>query len=333
MTSRISCKALKPDSPDMHFLESFLEYIDRWEESTKPSGGGFLTDSTATGLRVTIQSTIDLLSYLHSQCGFKYLLTSRLSQDKLENLFGIIRQSSGCNDHPTVSQFLITVNLMAFFNLANSPKGGNCSQDVVKALLSPTDAPNASSSSLLDALDGLLEQGKVDDVDEAIQAVSEGDHEGYNEKRSNSALLYYVSGYVARKIIAKTACPDCASHLYVNREKACSNANVYFTAKFDNGGLVYPSPALSEAIQLMEGTFTSYFSKNELNVHSLPDIVNVLSSVTFPKLGCLLHEKATVVALVKFYILLRFRFLLKGLNKERDGHRERVKLLKQRRCR
>lgn len=52
MTARISCKALKADSPDTRFLESFLEYIDRWEESAKPSGGGFLTDSTATGLRV-----------------------------------------------------------------------------------------------------------------------------------------------------------------------------------------------------------------------------------------------------------------------------------------
>lgn len=102
---------------------------------------------------------------------------------------------------------------MAFFNLAKSPKGENCSQDVVKALLSPTDASDASSSSLFDALDGLFEQGKVDDVEGAIQAASEGDHEGYNEKRSNSALLYYVSGYVARKLIAKTACPDCDSSL------------------------------------------------------------------------------------------------------------------------
>ncbi|KAH7985711.1 hypothetical protein HPB52_025453 [Rhipicephalus sanguineus] len=84
-------------------------------------------------------------------------------------------------------------------------KGVFADQGMVVMLQPFTDASDASSTSLLDALDGLFEQGKVDDVDEAIQAVSEGDHEGYNEKRSNSALLYYVSGYVARKIIAKTA--------------------------------------------------------------------------------------------------------------------------------
>ncbi|KAH6924388.1 hypothetical protein HPB50_016529 [Hyalomma asiaticum] len=84
-------------------------------------------------------------------------------------------QKGVLTDHGMVVMFQpFTVNLMAFFNLAKSPKGGNCSQEVVKELLSPTDASDASSSSLFDALDGLFEQGKVDDVDEAIQAASEG---------------------------------------------------------------------------------------------------------------------------------------------------------------
>ena len=83
MTSRTSEKALKPDSPNMHFLIGFLEYLKEWEQHAKPAGGGFLTESTASGLRVTIKSTLDLLSYLTSTLGFKYLFTSRLSQDKL----------------------------------------------------------------------------------------------------------------------------------------------------------------------------------------------------------------------------------------------------------
>lgn len=115
MTSRTSEKALKPGSPNVQFLEGFLEYLQEWEQHAKPAGGGFLTQSTSSGLRVTIKSTLDLLSYLTSTVGFKYVLTSRLSQYKLENLFGIIRQPSGCNDHPTVSQFLMTVNLLAFY--------------------------------------------------------------------------------------------------------------------------------------------------------------------------------------------------------------------------
>lgn len=42
----------------------------------------FLTDSTAYGLRVTIQSTLDLSKYLYSCWNFKYLLTGKINQHK-----------------------------------------------------------------------------------------------------------------------------------------------------------------------------------------------------------------------------------------------------------
>ncbi|KAH6920884.1 hypothetical protein HPB50_028126 [Hyalomma asiaticum] len=211
MTSRTSEKALKPDTPNMHFLTGCLEYLKEWEQHAKPAGGGFLTESTASGLRVTIKSTLDLLSYLTSTLGFKYLLTSRLSQDKLENLCGIIRQSSGCNDHPTVSQFLVTVNLLAFYNLAKPPRGGNCPPDVIKALLSPNEL--STTTNLVDRIDGLLDRGSINDAEDVIQSLLSSDHQSYTEKKSNSALIYYVAGYVARKIISKNSCPQCAGCL------------------------------------------------------------------------------------------------------------------------
>jgi len=44
----------------------------------------FLTITTAQGLRVTIQSTIDLSKYLLEECGFEYVLTGKMCQDPLE---------------------------------------------------------------------------------------------------------------------------------------------------------------------------------------------------------------------------------------------------------
>lgn len=44
----------------------------------------FLTKSTAEGLRVTIKSVIELSKYLLDECGFKYVLTSKMNQDRLE---------------------------------------------------------------------------------------------------------------------------------------------------------------------------------------------------------------------------------------------------------
>jgi len=44
----------------------------------------FLTSSTANGLRITLSSTIGLTQYLLEDCGFSYVLTNKMNQDRLE---------------------------------------------------------------------------------------------------------------------------------------------------------------------------------------------------------------------------------------------------------
>ncbi|KAG0414684.1 hypothetical protein HPB47_008131 [Ixodes persulcatus] len=109
MTARIPSQGLKPGSSQEKDIKDTLEHLNKWEAFCEPSKAGFLSASTAEGLRVTLRGTLDLLKYVNEKLGFKYLLTSRLSQDCIEKLFGVIRQFSGCNDHPTATQFLITV--------------------------------------------------------------------------------------------------------------------------------------------------------------------------------------------------------------------------------
>lgn len=62
-------------------------WLDLWEDNvlnhTIPEGE-FLTKSTAEGLRVTIKSVIDLSKRLLEDCGFKYVLSSKMNQDRLE---------------------------------------------------------------------------------------------------------------------------------------------------------------------------------------------------------------------------------------------------------
>lgn len=48
------------------------------------SADEFLTSGTAQGLRLSLQSTMDLCRYLIDNCGFKYLLTGKVNQDNLE---------------------------------------------------------------------------------------------------------------------------------------------------------------------------------------------------------------------------------------------------------
>ncbi|KAH6939827.1 hypothetical protein HPB50_021872 [Hyalomma asiaticum] len=139
MTSRFATKALRPGSVAEDQLLSFLTYLTEWERHAAGQGG-FLSTSTAVGLRVTVSSVISVLDYLPNCVGYKYLMTSKLGQDPIENLFGIVSQPSGCNSHPTPQQFLITVSCLSFYGLAKSVSNGNAEPGVLTSLLEPDGA-------------------------------------------------------------------------------------------------------------------------------------------------------------------------------------------------
>ncbi|KAH7941088.1 hypothetical protein HPB49_009960 [Dermacentor silvarum] len=147
MTARYPAEALRPNSSGAERIKEMLDFLNKWEHQTDK--GHFLSDSTAEGLRVTLTSTLEMLEYLRKEVGFIYLLTSRLSQDKVENFFGIVRMSSGCNTHPTPQQFLLTVNCLSFYNLAQSVVGGNADGCVISSLLDTTDKEETSKGKLL----------------------------------------------------------------------------------------------------------------------------------------------------------------------------------------
>ncbi|XP_022169336.1 zinc finger MYM-type protein 1-like [Myzus persicae] len=100
MSSMLKIEGLEDIYP--YVLKNALVWLDNWEPNVTKnfiSEEKFLTKNTAEGLRITIQSSIDIINYLH-MCGFDYVLTSKIKQDCVEKFFGIIRQVAGPNDHP-----------------------------------------------------------------------------------------------------------------------------------------------------------------------------------------------------------------------------------------
>lgn len=68
-------------------IEESLQKLDAWEEQVDNnhlSKDVFLTKQTAEGLRVTLQSSLDIIRYLTENCGCEYVLTGRINQDPLE---------------------------------------------------------------------------------------------------------------------------------------------------------------------------------------------------------------------------------------------------------
>ncbi|KAH6929222.1 hypothetical protein HPB50_025016 [Hyalomma asiaticum] len=180
MTSRFPAEALKPNSSAVHELMNFLDYLNKWEDHAEK--GKFLSDSTAEGLRVTITSTLALLNYLHSELGFSYVMTSRLSQDKLESTFGIVRQSSGCNARPCPQQFLITINCLSYYNLAKSVTGSNVPEDVINSLLSVKDQPSGCRKQQ-QVVDALINMGNLDGAQAALETQGDTLTHSYNTQR------------------------------------------------------------------------------------------------------------------------------------------------------
>ena len=68
-------------------MQESLKWLNDWEKA-KINGdiqeNEFLTSVTACGLRLSINSTMDLCKYMNDKYGFKYLLTGKVNQENLE---------------------------------------------------------------------------------------------------------------------------------------------------------------------------------------------------------------------------------------------------------
>lgn len=206
MSSRFPDEALRSGSAAEEKLLSFLACLSEWELHTEREGV-FLAKPTALGLRVTIASTISLLDYLTKHVGYRFLMTSRISQDPAENFFGIARQSCGCNTHPTPQQFLISVSCLSFYSLAKSVSSGDAQQGVLTALLD-ADAVKGERRSKQTLLDQLNSNGDLASAEHAVGTL-EGlvpDHAACVSAKSDQRLIFYIAGYVARKFLLKSNC-------------------------------------------------------------------------------------------------------------------------------
>lgn len=78
------------------------------------------------------------------------------------------------------------------------------------------------------------------------------DHE-YPEL-SDSRLVFFMAGYLARKTILKTACKECLDELLVPPDEAKENLAM-FTKFCDKGGLLYPSEKLFSFVDALKNHF------------------------------------------------------------------------------
>ena len=117
--------------------ETFLNYFEMWLKSIEARKGNFtkgekssmfLSWQTYEGLKLTVNSMIELTKYL-IQNDVPYVLTERFCQDPLENYFGKQRAMGQRRDNPSLRDFGYNDNSIRNQKSFLPVVGGNCRED------------------------------------------------------------------------------------------------------------------------------------------------------------------------------------------------------------
>ena len=133
---------------------------------------------------------------------FKFLLTNRLNQDCLENMFSVVRSRRGHGDNPDAQQFLAAFRQIVVDKLLLPSEASNCQADMDKVLLDissfsvePSQPSESTSGSALLPLPDCV----MDDTDTMNICVQN--------------VVSYMAGYLLRRI--PFSCTICQSKFVV----------------------------------------------------------------------------------------------------------------------
>lgn len=205
------------------FLNNFIDWLKNWE-NCKPSTG-FFTRETLLALKHTSYAVLELTRYCCQELGMKYVLTSKLQTDALEERFGRYRQLAGSQYHISVVQLYeseMKLRLQSFLPLTlNSSRHGKLSVSPIENIaFEDRVSENDSESSLMDKI-----------------SVMEKDLTSLNDILP---CLAYVAGYCAHSVLKKLSCSHCRDNLVIDRDLEVDEALVLIKS-LDRGGLKYPS--------------------------------------------------------------------------------------------
>lgn len=214
-----------------------------------------------TGLLQTIRGVLLLYNNEAERKSDAYILTRKLNQDIIENLFSIFRQKGGYNPNPTVRTFRTTFRSFAINALLTPAETGNCEHSVedgeeigieslgeISSTSIVTEEPYLTSST--------ASSSEVDTTPIAKKAIA-----------LEECSIRYFAGYLARVVYKKTKCDTC-HHLLTNKDSTLSSKEelfilnkLYGSSEIDTAALLAPSDLLCEAVTLALDLFKKYFDK------------------------------------------------------------------------
>ena len=119
---------------DWHFvfLDLISKWLDRWSSTIYRDGK--LSPQTFVSFRHSCITLPLIVSYLIKNCGFSYVLSSRLQNDPIEHQFGLYRMMSGAQYHISYTQILESQRRLNLSNILKLFSHQNKSELSLKVL-------------------------------------------------------------------------------------------------------------------------------------------------------------------------------------------------------
>jgi hypothetical protein len=303
MSSRHPIMALSKFDADKYqaaisFLESVIEIFGQLsigkQGAWKP---------VQTGVILSTMSVIDMQDTLLNKCGFKFFLTSRLTQDCLENLFSCIRSR---NAIPSPLEFKNNLRLLTVAQYLKSAESGSYEIDdgcQIADFLNFKLVPNSGDK-----------EKPHSEVFAKCQSLIEVNAHSYLEIDGvELACLYYLAGYVLSRIKKNDAtCNECMTA--VTASDLCDFdpvvTRLHTLKEYREGCLAMCTQAVFDLIVTSETMFRTHqggFLTSTGNVKQflVAEIENQSKEISFPECHAIKHK------IVSRFIGARLQFFAK----------------------
>lgn len=202
-------------------------------------------------------------SLLNDSDNFKFVLSYKFSQDHIETFFSKIRQRHGFNNNPNVLQLKWAIRQILLRNEISASALGN-------SLFSDSDPSGSvfdirwkkkNASEHIDDLDEERDDDFPFDID--VSSTASGENSMLKDN-----ILYYICGFIVRKIIKRIHCLNCKASLVVESDEhgySSRGEHTQLVHLKDHGGLVRVSEDVFRTVQLAERVFFIALNKTSLS--------------------------------------------------------------------
>ena len=296
--------AISESSGHNAFLLECLE----WLSTVKSQGKRQLP--CLSGWKMAITCLLQLWGDLHQTAGVRFLLTNRLNQDCVENLFSIIRGKGGHRDNPDAVQFRTAFRQAMVDAVMMPSKDANCQEDVdaflltLKSIGSP--AGNVSTASSV-TFDGDI----PDSVRSLLSVCSLSVPFTHVLSDAECNILVYIAGYLCRKIWNKV-CEKHRNTLQTSLDP--QNPTHVFLSQKNYGdtvgrGLIVPSSSLCAFVKILEREYRTV-AESVMHMKQVRNrLVTLLDKSTGISMYC--DQCQCKSMLLNLYVTLRLHHSLK----------------------